>query len=43
MIRTDRRAARRSEATARAQALHRAMREVDSRAIRNEILSLLGH
>jgi hypothetical protein len=33
----------RRDAARRAQTLQRAMRSVDSRAVRNEMLSLLGH
>jgi hypothetical protein len=33
----------RRDAARQAQALHRAMRSVDSKAVRNEVLSLLGH
>jgi hypothetical protein len=33
----------RRDAARHAQALHRAMRKVDSKAVRNEVLSLLGH
>jgi hypothetical protein len=33
----------RRDSARHAQALNRAMRSVDSRAVRNEVLSLLGH
>ncbi len=33
----------RRDAARHAQALQRAMRSVDSKAVRNEVLSLLGH